>query len=194
MRGQRAQPTESPVFGPEQRQPQIERWPIAKLKPYARNARAHPSTQIDQLRASLRQFGWTIPLLIREDGTVIAGHGRLQAAQLENLQEVPVMIARGWSEAQCRAYGIADNRLSETSNWHDDVLLEELLAIKDDFDAQALGFEDKQLMKLLADEPPLPPELTPTFQILIECKDEQQQAELLTRLAADGVRCRALIA
>jgi len=57
-----------------------------------------------------------------------------------------------------------------------------------------LGFEDKQLMKLLADEPPLPPELTPTFQILIECKDEQQQAELLTRLAADGVRCRALIA
>jgi ParB-like chromosome segregation protein Spo0J len=174
----------------------IEQWPIERLKPYARNARVHPQKQLQQLRSSLKQFGWTIPILVSDDGTIIAGHGRLQAALLEHMTEVPVLIARGWTDKMARAYRVADNQLALTSDWSNELLIEELLALKDDddIDMGALGFEDKQLMRMLADEPPLPPELVPTFQILIECTNEAQQAELLTKLAADNIRCRALIA
>jgi ParB-like chromosome segregation protein Spo0J len=173
----------------------IEHWNIDQLKPYARNARTHPQTQIEQLRASLRQFGWTMPILVRQDGTIIAGHARLQAAQLERMTQVPVIVASNWSEAQCRAYTIADNKIADGSNWHDDALLEELLAIKDDFDAKALGFEDKELMKLIADaEPPVPQLLEGlAYSVIIRCRDEHQQTQLLQRFGQEGLNCEALI-
>jgi len=173
----------------------IAHWPIAKLKPYARNSRIHPTKQIDQLRASLKQFGWTMPILIRADGTIIAGHARLQAAQLERMAEVPVIVADGWSESQCRAYTIADNKIADGSNWHDDALLEELLAIKDDFDPQALGYSDKELMKLFTDAQPPTPQLLDGLQyaVIIRCRDEQQQTQLLQRFGQEGLQCEALI-
>jgi len=174
---------------------QIERWPIDKLKPYARNSRIHPTKQIDQLRASLKQFGWTMPILVREDGTIIAGHARLQAAQLERMADVPVIIATDWTESQCRAYTIADNKIGDGSNWHDDALLEELLAIKDDFDASSLGFEDKELMKLFTDAQPPTPQLLDGLQysIVIRCRDEHQQTQLLQKFGQEGLQCEALI-
>lgn len=182
-------PTSSP------RNRSIEHWPIDRLRPYGRNARTHPPKQIEQLRASLRQFGWTMPILVREDGTIIAGHARLQAAQFERMAEVPVLIARGWSESQCRAYTITDNKIADGSNWHDDALLEELLALKDDFDAAALGFEDKELMKLIADaEPPVPQLLGGlSYAVIIRCRDEHQQTQLLQRFGQEGLSCEALI-
>jgi len=173
----------------------IERWGIDRLKPYPRNARAHPSSQIEMLRASLRQFGWTMPILVRHDGTIIAGHARLQAALLERITEVPVIVATGWSEAQCRAYTIADNKLGEGSAWQDDALIEELLAVKDDFDLQALGFEDRELMKLIAaNEPPVPQLLDGLqYSVIIRCSSEAQQTQLLARFAQEGLTCEALI-
>lgn len=173
----------------------IEHWRIDQLKPYARNSRVHPTKQIDQLRASLRQFGWTMPILIRPDGTIIAGHARLQAAQLERMEQVPVIIASNWSEAQCRAYTIADNKIADGSNWHDDALLEELLQLRDDFDAQALGFEDKELMKLFNDAQPPVPQLLEGLQysVIIRCRDEHQQTQLLQRFGQEGLSCEALI-
>src|SRR4051812_27621674 len=91
---------------------QIERWPIAKLIPNARNARTHSAEQVDQIAASIREWGWTNPVLVSEDGTIIAGHGRVLGARRLGLTEVPVMVARGWSKAQIRAYALADNRLA----------------------------------------------------------------------------------
>jgi hypothetical protein len=82
----------------------FEIWPIGRLKRYEGNAKRHPPEQIEQLRASLREFGWTIPLLVRENGVLIAGHGRLDAAELEGFTDAPATVARGWSEEQCRAY------------------------------------------------------------------------------------------
>ncbi len=95
----------------------VEIWPIEQLTANPRNARIHGPEQIEQIRASLREFGWTMPVLVRENGMLIAGHGRLEAAKLEGITEVPTIVARGWSEAQCQAYAIADNKLTESSEW-----------------------------------------------------------------------------
>jgi ParB-like chromosome segregation protein Spo0J len=87
----------------------VERWPIAKLIPHARNARTHSAEQIDQIAASIREWGWTNPVLVSEDGTIIAGHGRVLGAKKLGLTEAPVMVAAGWSKAQIKAYALADN-------------------------------------------------------------------------------------
>lgn len=108
----------------------IERRPIGSLRPYHRNARQHPAEQIEQIRQSLREYGFTVPILIREDGTVIAGHGRLEAARKEAFSDVPVVVAKGWTEEQCRAYALIDNRLSEQSVWDANRLAEELQALQ----------------------------------------------------------------
>ena len=88
--------------------PQIERRPIGALRPYERNARKHPPEQVAQIAASIREWGWTMPVLIDEQDLIIAGHGRVEAAKLIGIDTVPVIVARGWTEAQRRAYAIAD--------------------------------------------------------------------------------------
>jgi hypothetical protein len=129
----------------------VELWPIERLKPYGRNARRHSAEQIEQLRASIREYGWTMPVLIREDGTIIAGHGRTEAAKLEGIAEAPVIVARGWTEAQCRAYAIADNRLTENSEWDKELLALELGELEEaGFNLALTGFDNDDLEKLLA--------------------------------------------
>src|ERR1700731_3449251 len=82
----------------------VERWPVAKLVPNARNARTHSDEQVTQLAASIEEFGWTIPVLVDEVGGIIAGHGRILAAHRLGIEDVPVMVAAGWSDAKKRAY------------------------------------------------------------------------------------------
>lgn len=93
----------------------VERRPIDSLIPYARNSRTHSEEQIAQIAASMKEWGWTNPVLIDEDGGIIAGHGRILAARKLGLEEAPVVVAKGWSEAQKRAYIIADNKLAENA-------------------------------------------------------------------------------
>ena len=90
----------------------VEMRAIAGLVPYARNSRTHSPEQVDQIAASMREWGWTNPILVDEKDTIIAGHGRVLAAQKLGLTDAPVMVARGWSDAQKRAYVIADNKLA----------------------------------------------------------------------------------
>jgi DNA modification methylase len=145
---------------------QVERRPVAALIPYARNARTHSDEQVAQIAASIREWGWTTPILVGEDGTIIAGHGRVLAAQKLGIAEVPVMVARGWSEAQKRAYIIADNQLALNAGWNFELLKLELVDLEDaGFDLDLIGFGDA-LEGLLADRtsgltdldeaPPLP--------------------------------------
>jgi hypothetical protein len=94
----------------------VEIWPIERLTANPRNARIHGPEQIEQIGASLREFGWTMPVLVRENGVLIAGHGRLEAAKLKGITEVPTIVARGWTEAQCQAYAICDNKLTEAGS------------------------------------------------------------------------------
>jgi hypothetical protein len=134
----------------------IEMWPIDRLIPYARNARMHSDEQIAQLAASMREWGWTMPCLVTEDGTLIAGHGRVRAGRLLEYENAPVMIARGWSEAKVRAYVIADNRLAENASWDMELLGSELLEIQSDFDVQLTGFSAPEIEQFtLGQLPPL---------------------------------------
>ena len=128
----------------------VERTSIKSITPYARNSRTHSDEQVAQIAASIKEWGFTTPILIDTDGEIIAGHGRLLAAQRLGLKEVPTMTAKGWSEAQKRAYVIADNKLALNAGWNDEMLKIELDGLKElDFDLDLVGFSDEELAKLL---------------------------------------------
>jgi ParB-like chromosome segregation protein Spo0J len=129
----------------------VERWPIGRLIPYARNARMHDEQQVAQISASIREWGWTNPVLVDEDGTIIAGHGRVLAARKLRISDVPVMIAAGWSEAQKRAYTIADNKLTLNGGWDQDLLALELGELEVlGFDLDLVGFSEEERASLAA--------------------------------------------
>jgi len=126
---------------------------IADLIPYARNARTHSDEQVAQIAASIKEFGWTNPILVDGDNGIIAGHGRLAAARKLGNTEVPVIELTGLSEAQKRAYILADNKLALNAGWDIDLLAEELKELKDlNFDLELTGFSDKELADFLAEE------------------------------------------
>lgn len=127
----------------------VERRPVASLMTYAANARTHSAEQVAQIAASVQEWGWTTPVLVDEAGQIIAGHGRVLAAQKLGLTEVPVMVARGWSEAQKRAYVLADNKLALNAGWDLDLLRGELDGLNlDGFDLALTGFDAAELGKL----------------------------------------------
>src|ERR671910_1215829 len=129
----------------------IERWPIEKLRPYERNPRTHNEEQVDQIAASMVEFGWTNPVLVDEQGGILAGHGRLLAARKLCLAEVPVIRFEHLSEAQKRAYLIADNQLALQAGWSEELLAAELAWLRDErFDLDLVGFDASDLERLLA--------------------------------------------
>jgi ParB-like chromosome segregation protein Spo0J len=135
----------------------VERRKVLALTPYARNSRTHSDNQVAQIAASIKEWGFTTPVLIEPDGGIIAGHGRVMAAQRLGLDEVPVVIAEGWTEAQKRAYVIADNKLALNSGWDDQLLkieMDELAGL--DFDLTLTGFEVGE-MAALFDQPNFEP-------------------------------------
>ena len=133
----------------------IEQWPTAKLVPYARNARTHPDAQVAQIAASIAEFGFTNPILASSDGVIVAGHGRLAAAQKLGLEVVPVVVLDHLSLTQRRALVIADNRIAENAGWDDAMLRVELAALTDDdFNVALTGFDADALTELMAGEEP----------------------------------------
>jgi len=131
----------------------VERVSIDKLIPYARNARTHSDAQVAQIAASIKEWGWTSPVLVDETGQIIAGHGRVMAARQLGLKEVPVMTATGWTEAQKKAYVLADNQLAMNAGWDNDLLSVELKDLAGmDFNLDLIGFDGKVLEGLLADK------------------------------------------
>lgn len=129
---------------------QIERIPVADLIPYARNARTHSEEQVGQIAGSIQEFGFNVPVLIDAQNSIIAGHGRVLAAQRLKLDTVPCIRLTHLTDAQRRAYILADNRIALNSGWDEAMLqveLEELHA--DDVDLGLLGFEAGELEKLL---------------------------------------------
>lgn len=123
---------------------------VDEIVPYARNPRTHSENQIQQIAASVREFGWTSPLLIDEHNGLIAGHGRLMAAKLLAMAEVPCIVLEGLTDTQKRALVIADNRLALNAGWDDDLLAAELRDLADaDLDLDLLGFEDFELDRYL---------------------------------------------
>ncbi len=130
----------------------IERWPIERLIPYARNPRTHTEEQVAQIAASIAEFGFVNPVLVGADGVMIAGHARVMAARKLGMTEAPVIVLDHLSEAQRRALVIADNRLSQNAGWDEEMLRVELETLReDDFNLDLLGFEDEEIDALLAE-------------------------------------------
>lgn len=124
---------------------------IDKLVPYARNARTHSKEQILQLRSSLREFGFVNPVIVDKDYNIIAGHGRVLAAKAEGLTEVPCVFAEHLTEAQKRAYILADNRLAQNAGWDEELLALEFADLKElGFDVELTGFGADEIEKLFA--------------------------------------------
>ena len=131
----------------------IEMWPIDKLQPYERNARTHSPEQVAQLAASIQEFGFTAPILVDGDDGILAGHGRLEAARELGLEQVPVVVLDHLSPEQKRAYVIADNKLALNAGWNMDLLQQEVMSLNlADFDLDLLGFDEKELSRLLDPE------------------------------------------
>lgn len=121
----------------------------AKLTPDLLNVRRHSDAQVEQLKVSIRQFGFTQPILVRPDKTVIAGHCRLRAALALELPLVPVVVLAGLTEAQYRALAIADNRLPLSAEWDTELLANTLADLSDEFDLTTLGFGQDELEEIL---------------------------------------------
>lgn len=149
----------------------IEHWPVDRLIPYERNARTHSDEQVAKIAASITEFGFTNPVLVDSKDGIIAGHGRLMAAKVLGLPEVPVIVLDHLTDVQRRAYILADNRLALDAGFDEEILAAELADLEaDGFDLELTGFTDEELAELLeepdaeqlpdgeADEAPEPPE------------------------------------
>ena len=120
-----------------------------ELIPYINNSRTHSEHQVQQVASSIKEFGFTNPILLDENKGIIAGHGRLAAAQLLKLDKVPTITLEGLSEAQRKAYVIADNKLALNADWDYEALKLEMLDIADDIDLSLLGFDDDELASII---------------------------------------------
>ena len=146
---------------------QVERWPLDRLIPHARNARTHSEAQVAQIAGSIAEFGFVNPVLVGDDGVLVAGHGRILAARKLGLAEVPVIVLAHLTPTQRRALMIADNQIALNAGWNEEMLAAELTALREEaFDLDLLGFDDADLDRLLAenvdaqeavDEAPEPP-------------------------------------
>ncbi len=129
---------------------QVESWPIERLLPYAANARTHPDEQVAQIAGSIAEFGFNVPCLVDERGVLIAGHGRILGAKRLGLQQVPVIRLGHLSDAQARAFRLADNRIALNAGWDEELLSAELERLKEDgADLNLLGFAEDELDRLL---------------------------------------------
>jgi hypothetical protein len=132
---------------------QIELIPVVDLIPYARNARTHSEQQVGQIAGSIQEFGFNVPVLIDGQNSIIAGHGRVLAAQRLKLDTVPCIRLTHLTDAQRRAYILADNRIALNSGWDESILAEELAKlVQDEFDVGNLGFDETELLKALGFE------------------------------------------
>ena len=133
--------------------PEYKRLPSEKLIPYARNSRTHSPEQVAQIAASIKEFGFTNPILIDEENGIIAGHGRLLAAQKLGIEEVPVIVMAGLTDAQKKAYVIADNQLALNAGWDLDMLKLEIESLQEiEFDTELLGFDADFMAGLMEPE------------------------------------------
>lgn len=167
----------------------------SELSPYGNNARTHTPEQIEKIAASIQEFGFINPIIIDANNGVIAGHARLQAAQSIGLDSVPVLRVEHLTEAQKRAYIIADNRLAEIgTDWDVELLRQELADLGDlGMDLELTGFDDIELGKLFDEheEPDIKEEsYSEVFNIIVECDNEAEQEKLFNRLDAEGYKCR----
>ena len=167
---------------------------VTELIPYVNNSRTHSDEQVAQIAASIKEFGWTNPILVDGKNGIIAGHGRLLAARKLGHKEVPTIELSELTDAQKRAYIIADNKLALNAGWDDEVLKLEIQQLNDlNFDLTLLGFDEVELAKMfdeVVDEEPEGENYQEVFNIIVECSNEAEQEKIFNRLDSEGYKCR----
>lgn len=168
---------------------------VSRLRPYGNNSRTHSKDQIQQIATSIQEFGFTNPVLVSDDLTIVAGHGRVLAAQVLGMPKVPCIKLSGLSETKRRAYVIADNKLAEQAGWDKELLALELGSLeRADFKLDVLGFSEKELEKLMAEDSNAGPDIAPQdpdeLAVIVSCADEAEQEAAYDLLAAHGFTCR----
>ena len=167
---------------------------VTELIPYVKNSRTHSDEQVAQIAASIKEFGWTNPILVDGKNGIIAGHGRLLAARKLGHKEVPTIELSELTDAQKRAYIIADNKLALNAGWDDEVLKLEIQQLSDlNFDLTLLGFDEVELAKMfdeVIDEEPEGENYQEVFNIIVECSNEAEQEKIFNRLDSEGYKCR----
>lgn len=176
---------------------------VEDLIPYARNSRTHSDAQVAQIAASVREFGWTNPVLVDGENGIIAGHGRILAARKLGMEEVPCIELSGLSDTQRRAYIIADNKLALNGGWDDELLALELGELNAaDFDMALVGFDAGELSAAMGLDEELDGEAPKIdegidykekFAIIVECADEAEQQATFERLDSMGFTCKVLV-
>ena len=174
---------------------QIEYKNINDLIPYANNTRIHSEEQVNQIASSIKEFGFTNPVLIDEQSGIIAGHGRVMGGKKLKLDVVPTITLSGLTEAQKKAYIIADNKIALNSSWDEDLLQLELMQLDElNYNYSSLGFDFDIDIEQLEDEIKEPnlkeQEYKEKFEIIIECDNELQQEQIYYDLEKKGYKCR----
>jgi ParB-like chromosome segregation protein Spo0J len=176
---------------------QIEYKKIDDLIPYIKNSRTHSPQQIQQLAASIKEFGWTNPILLDGDNGIIAGHGRLAAARLLNQIEVPTIQLNGLNENQKRAYIIADNKLALNAGWDIEFLNLEIKDLQDaGFDLNLMGFSAEELKEFAPNEDKIIEDMNIKDEsrnlLMIECISEHELQNLFEEMQERGFECKIL--
>ena len=164
---------------------------IDSIKPYEKNPRKNDDA-VKYVAESIKQFGFKVPIVIDQDGIIVAGHTRYKAAKKLKMDEVPCIIADDLTEEQVKAFRLADNKVAEQSEWDFDLLGDELDDILN-IDMEAFGFDFE-----IEEEPEaverkdLSDEVSETFEVIVECDSELQQEEVFYKLTEEGYTCRTL--
>lgn len=178
----------------------VEQWPIEKLVPYARNSRTHSEEQIAQLAASIKEWGFTTAVLVDEAGGIIAGHGRVLAARKLGMEQLPVMVAKGWTKTQKQAYIIADNKLALNAGWDEEMLRLELAEIDlAGFNLEMTGFVGDELTEAMFGkefDQKAPEEFDGDslnkWQLLIEYDSEGELSRAFDETKEKGLKCKII--
>lgn len=172
----------------------IQHVPIDDLSPYGANPKTHPSEQVEKIARSIQDFGFTVPLVVDENNTIIMGHCRLYAAQQLGLDAVPCIVRDDLTDAEARALRIADNRVAESA-WDNELLESEIADLSDfDIDLESTGFLSEELEDILLNEEQIEEVSIPDdeFLLMVECKNDSEREELYNMLTEEGYECRLL--
>lgn len=177
----------------------IEIWPLHEIKPYEKNARKISEKAIQKVAASLKEFGWRQPMVVDKEGVLIVGHTRRLAAVHLGWTEGPVHIATDLTPSQIRAYRLMDNRSNDEAIWDMDLVKLEVGELADlDVDISLTGFDLSELKGLYPSGEETAPDTSPAlgglqYRVVVECRSESHQAEVLQDLEDQGLTCKALI-
>ena len=160
---------------------------IKELKPYKKNAKKHPKEQVERIANSIKEFGFTQPVIIDSNNCVVAGHGRILGAKKAGLKQVPTVMLEDLTEEQIKAYRLVDNKLNE-SDWDFSLLDEELGMLSEDIDMELFGFEFDEIEEE-EQKKKVEFEVKKENKIIITCKTKRQTEDLYKRLIEEGYSC-----